>query len=71
METDQFLQFNFPLLAAIGSPPPTLEFREVGPVTFGINDATGQSVVLGSLQGGGIFDPGSLLQSACDSHTDL
>jgi hypothetical protein len=64
VQTDQFLQFDFPLLRVIGSPPPTLEFREIGPVTLGVNPRTRQSVALGNLRGGGIFDPGSVFSSA-------
>jgi len=64
VQTDQFLQFDFPLLRAIGSPPPTLEFREIGPVTVGVNPRTGQFVALGNLRGGGNFDPGSVFSFA-------
>lgn len=64
VQTDQFLQFDFPLLRAIGSPPPTLEFREIGPVTVGVNPRTRQMVALGALRGGGVFDPGSVFQFA-------
>ena len=64
VQTDQFLQFDFPLLRAIGSPPPTLEFREIGPVTVGFNPRTRQIVALGNLRGGGVFDPGSVFSFA-------
>ena len=64
VSTDQFLQFNFPLLSGIGSPPPTLEFRENGPVTVGINRSTGEVAVLGNLRGGGTFDDGSIFGGA-------
>jgi hypothetical protein len=64
VETDQFLQFDFPLLNKIGSPPPTLEFKEIGPVTLGVNPTTRQVVALGNLRGGGIFDPGSVFAGA-------
>ena len=52
VQTDQFLQFDFPLLSIIGSPPPTLEFREIGPVTVGFNPRTKQMISLGALRGG-------------------
>jgi hypothetical protein len=63
--TDQFLQFNFPLLSVIHSPPPTLEFQENGPVTVGVNPSTGAFVALGNLRGGGTFDNnGSVFSNA-------
>ncbi|MBV8554602.1 MAG: hypothetical protein JO116_03490 [Planctomycetaceae bacterium] len=63
--TDQFFQFNFPLLNVIHSPPPTLEFQENGPVTVGVNPSTGAFVALGNLRGGGTFDNnGSVFSNA-------
>jgi hypothetical protein len=63
--TDQFLQFNFPLLDVIHGPPPTLEFQEIGPVTLGVNPSTGAFAALGNLRGGGAFDNnGSIFSGA-------
>jgi len=62
--TQQFLRFDFPLLGLIGSPAPTMTFREIGPVTFGVDRLSRQLVALGNLQGGGVFDPGSVLSNS-------
>jgi hypothetical protein len=57
--TDVLLQINFPLLQTIGSGPLLLRLQEIGPVTWGIDENTGELSGWSNLSGGGIIAPGT------------